>query len=127
MIMTERVGYKRPPHATRWKKGESGNPRGRQKGTPNLKTELAAELGEIIQIKEGGAPRKITKQRALLKALTAKAIQGDSRAAAIVVNMMMRILDHEPPKTEEVRVSAEDSAIIEAFLQQHQSTSDGTK
>ena len=60
--MTERIGYKSPPRATRWKKGKSGNPRGRQKGTLNLKTELAAELGEIIQIKEGGAPRRITKE-----------------------------------------------------------------
>ena len=124
--MTERIGYKRPPRATRWKKGESGNPRGRQKGTLNLKTELALELGEIIQIKEGGAPKKITKQRALLKAITAKAIGGDSRAAALIINLMMRVLETDLPQTEEVRVAAEDSAIIEAFLQQHQST-DGNK
>jgi len=54
--MTESTGYKRPPVATRWKKGQSGNPSGRKKGSLNLATDLIAELGEIIQINEGGSP-----------------------------------------------------------------------
>ena len=57
------VGYRKPPKASRWRKGRSGNPRGRQKGIPSLKTELTQELGEMIAIKEQGQPRKITNQR----------------------------------------------------------------
>jgi len=41
------VGYRKPPKASRWRKGQSGNQRGRQKGVPNLKTELTEELSEM--------------------------------------------------------------------------------
>jgi hypothetical protein len=58
------VGYRNPPKASRWRKGQSGNPRGRQKGVRNLRTELAEELGEIVSISEQGLAKTITKQRA---------------------------------------------------------------
>jgi hypothetical protein len=117
--MTDRVGYKNPPRSTRWPKGQSGNSRGRAKGCRNLKTELAAELGETIQIREGGAPKRITKQRALLKALTAKAIQGDARAASLLVGMMMRLLEPELLPASPIALSVEDEAIVEAFLERN--------
>jgi hypothetical protein len=84
------VGYRKPPKASRWRKGQSGNRRGRLKGTRNFKTELTEELGEIIDIKERGVARRITKQRALVKAMTAKAVQGDTRAANILINIIFR-------------------------------------
>jgi len=59
------VGYRKPPKASRWRKGQSGNRRGRQKGARNLMTELIEELGEAISVKEQGVPRSITKQRAI--------------------------------------------------------------
>ena len=41
-----KVGYGNPPQHTRFKKGQSGNPRGRPKGTLNLATVLARTLRE---------------------------------------------------------------------------------
>ena len=38
------VGYGKPPVATRWQPGQSGNPKGREKGARGLKTDLAAAL-----------------------------------------------------------------------------------
>ena len=38
------VGYGRPPEATRFKPGQSGNPKGRPKGSKNLRTLFAEEL-----------------------------------------------------------------------------------
>jgi hypothetical protein len=119
--MTERVGYGHPPAASRWKKGQSGNPSGRKKGSPNLATDLVAELSEIIQINEGGSPRKITKQRALLKSLAARGIQGDAKAANLILGLMMKLL--EPDRSAEaapVDLSANDEAILEAYLRRAQ-------
>ena len=45
------VGYRKPPKHTRFKPGQSGNLRGRPKGTKNLKTDLMEELGEKILIR----------------------------------------------------------------------------
>lgn len=114
-------GYKRPPVASRWTKGQSGNPTGRKRGTANLKTDLIAEMSEVIQISEGGNPRRITKQRALLKSLTAGAIRGDARAANLILNLLARVLDDEPP-TSNKNVSAEDEAILRTFLAHSQTT-----
>ena len=73
------IGYGKPPKATRFQKGKSGNPRGRPKGSLNLATDLASELGELITVSEHGRPRRVSKQRALIKSLMAKALQGDIR------------------------------------------------
>jgi len=87
------VGYKKPPKRTRFQPGRSGNPRGRAKGTKNLKTDLLEELGEKIVVREGDRPQKLSKQRALLKSVVNRAIKGDARATAIALSTMMRLLD----------------------------------
>ncbi len=87
------VGYGKPPKHTRFQKGRSGNPRGRPKGTKNLKTDLLEELGETIVVREGDRPQKLSKQRALLKSVVNRAIQGDARATAIALSTMLRLLD----------------------------------
>ena len=87
------VGYGKPPKHSRFKPGQSGNPRGRPKGTKNLKTDLMEELGEKIVIREGDRSQKISKQRALLKSVVNRAIKGDVRAVSIALSTMMRLLD----------------------------------
>ena len=71
------VGYGRPPQHTRFKKGESGNPTGRPKGSKNLTTLLEKELKQRVMITENGRRRSITKQEAMVKHLVNKAVSGD--------------------------------------------------
>ena len=78
------VGYRKPPAHTRFQPGQSGNPRGRPRGVNNLATDLAQELSATIQVTEGGVARAITKQRAMVKALLAKAHKGDVRAISVL-------------------------------------------
>jgi hypothetical protein len=78
------VGYKKPPKATQFKKGKSGNPKGRPKEARNLRTDFEAELAERIFVSEGGCRKAISKLRAMMKALVAKALQGDIRACGLV-------------------------------------------
>ena len=87
----DKVGYGRPPKANQFKPGKSGNPKGRPKGSLNLVNDLAAELGEPITVREDGRTRRISKQRALIKSLLAKGIQGDVRAAAAVLALYARV------------------------------------
>jgi Family of unknown function (DUF5681) len=109
------VGYRKPPKASRWRKGQSGNPHGRQKGARNLKTELTEELSEIISVKEQGLARRITKQRALIKAMTAKAVQGDTRAANLLINIIFRLLRPELIEDMPPELTKEDQAILDTF------------
>jgi len=90
------VGYKRPPQNTRFQPGQSGNPRGRPKGRKNLATELSEELAERISIQEGERRLKVSKQRALLKALLNKALKGDTRASAVILRLVAKSIRSDP-------------------------------
>jgi hypothetical protein len=91
----EPVGYGSPPAHTRFKPGHSGNPRGRPKGTRNLKSDLLEELGERITLREGGREVRISKQRALIKSQVARALKGDSRAAGKLFDLYLRVIGLE--------------------------------
>ena len=90
------VGYRKPPKHTQFRKGQSGNPRGRPRGTRNLATDLSAELSEIVRVREDGSSRHISKQRALIKSLMAKVLKGDTRAAATVLALHARVVPEQP-------------------------------
>lgn len=108
------VGYRKPPPHTRFKKGRSGNPKGRPSGAKNLKTELEEELREMIMVREGDSRKPVSKQRALLKSMMAKAVQGDTRAAALIANMVYRLLnDNEPQPSDADALGGDDLAILE--------------
>ncbi len=51
------------------------------------------ELGEKILIREGERSRRISKQRAVVKAVVTRTLKGDARAASLLLSMMMRLLD----------------------------------
>jgi hypothetical protein len=111
------VGYGRPPKHTRFKPGESGNPKGRPKGTKNLATDLSEELAEKIVVNEGGKQLKISKQRAMIKSLLAKALKGDTRAATVLLKLL---IDAEVATTKnEVAetLSEDDQAILARFAE----------
>ena len=58
------VGWGKPPRHSRFKKGQSGSPNGRPPKARNLKTDLVAELGTRIRVREGDREVSISKQEA---------------------------------------------------------------
>lgn len=112
----EKVGYRKPPTKTRFKAGQSGNPNGRPKGSVNLKTDLRSELSEKIRIREGERSLKVSKQRAMLKALVAKALKGDARAANVVLTLVGRLFEPEVVAEQMPALTADDEGILERFL-----------
>jgi hypothetical protein len=81
------VGYASPPAATRFKKGVSGNPKGRPKGSLNVATVFTKTLRERVVINEHGRRKSVTKLEAALKQLVNKAATGDLRAFAQLVEL----------------------------------------
>lgn len=117
--MTDRTGYKRPPVASRWKKGQSGNPSGRKKGSRNLATDLEAELQEMVVVTEGGKARKISKRRALFKSLVANAIKNDQKAMTNLLGLMGKLAGAGQQEEPTIDLTVEDKAIIANFLRRN--------
>ena len=117
--MTRKVGYASPPEHTRWAKGQSGNIRGRPKGKINFAKDLAAELAETIQVSEGGKPKRITKQRALLKSLVTSGIKGDVRAAQLMMNWAAASTDQPEGQTALPPLGPEDLKLLKNYLERH--------
>jgi hypothetical protein len=90
------VGYGKPPKATQFRKGQSGNPQGRPKTNRTLALDLADELREKVTVREKGRSQSVSMRRALLKSLLAKAKKGDTRAIKDVLALYERIV-REPP------------------------------
>jgi hypothetical protein len=109
-----RVGYGSPPLHSRFKKNESGNPRGRPKGARGLKRDIAAMLDQPVRLSDG---RSMTTQQATLAALRAKALKGDFRACEkllALADQHAAELDAKAPAT--APLSEADRAVIEAAL-----------
>ena len=116
MSQSDKVGYKRPPKTHRFKPGESGNPRGRPKGTRNLGTDLKDILGRRVSIREDGKERRISRQEALLLSLYNKALRGDVRAAIAIINMLSKLAPSSAEPPEAPSLSENDERILADFL-----------
>ena len=112
----DEIGYGRPPKHTRFPHGLSGNPKGRPKGTRNLKTDLMEELGEHIMVREGERAQRVSKQRAVVKSLMMRTLKGDARAASLLLSMMMRLLDTDDATDEPFTpLKGEELEILQTF------------
>lgn len=78
------VGYRKPPQHSRFKKGTSGNPRGRPKGTLNMITVLQRALEQTVVIQENGKPKRVSKLEAAFQQVASKAASGDLKAAQLL-------------------------------------------
>ena len=107
------VGYKKPPHHTRFKNGRSGNPRGRLSGSKNLHTLLRDALNEPIMVTENGERRKITKREAIIKQLVNQSAIADWRAVKILLDLLREIEGQaEPTSDETAAFSTADEKVI---------------
>jgi hypothetical protein len=113
-----KVGYGKPPIHTRFKPGQSGNPRGRTKGTLNFATDLKRTLETPITLTDPGKkPRKVSTQKAALLRLREKALKGDARSLDRLLEYA-RIFYAGPIIESATVTSADDQAILDSFCEQ---------
>jgi Family of unknown function (DUF5681) len=106
------VGYGKPPRETRFKRGQSGNPRGRPPGAKNLSTLLNEALNELVVVTENGGRKRISKRRAAFKQLVNDAAKGEWRALKLLVDILQDIERRTEPQTEESSFSLADEKVI---------------
>ena len=78
------VGYGKPPQHTRFKPGQSGNPKGRPKKVgASISETFWKEINTMVIVTENGKSRKISKLEAMAKRHSVKAINGDPKSTEL--------------------------------------------
>jgi len=111
------VGYGKPPAPSRFRKGQSGNPKGRPQGSKNLSTLLDDALNEPVVVSENGKRRRITKREAVLKQLVNKAASGNPRAIQLLLGEMRMVEGREQDSTRGVLFDEADREVIRQLYQ----------
>jgi hypothetical protein len=77
------VGYRKPPKATRFPKGKSGNPGGRKKAKPidDIRTLVDGILDEEVQVRDGAQVRTVSSLEAVLQAYRITALKGNPKSS----------------------------------------------
>jgi hypothetical protein len=111
------VGRGKPPEHTRFRKGQSGNPKGRPKGRRDFNKEIEEVLSAHVVVTENGRPRKVSSRMATLMRLREKALKGDGRAMDRLLELATQHeLARHAAQTERA-LSSTDDAILERYAQ----------
>ena len=84
------VGYAKPPKASRFQPGQSGNLKGRPKGRLTLNEILLEEAARTVKVKVGDDIVQMDKGRALARKLIDMGLQGHMAAARFVTERLVQ-------------------------------------
>ena len=93
------VGYGRPPQKNQFKKGKSGNSKGRPKGRKNIAEIVRAACFEPVKVKDDkGKVRTLPKIKVVVTQVMNGAAKGDLKCAKTLLEILDRfdVLEPEP-------------------------------
>ena len=100
-----------PPKDTRFRPGQSGNLKGRPKGSVSFQTLIERELRKSVVINEHGRQKRLTKQEYIVRRLAHDSIKGDYKAIALLMKLanVASISDAELP---DANVAMPDKSVL---------------
>jgi hypothetical protein len=115
---TRGIGYGRPPIASRFKPGASGNPNGRPKKSRNLKTIIRNALTANVTVREGEKKRSVSKIEGIVLRQLESALKGNDKAALATLKMAAQVglLDVGEVELDSPQLSAGEQQIIDELL-----------
>ena len=110
------VGYGRPPVEHQFKPGQSGNKRGRPKGSKNEATIINGILNRKIKITQNGQTRQISLLEGIHLKFAEDALRGNPKAAAFLLARKQLIESIEQPAA--AALDADERKILDGFIQE---------
>jgi hypothetical protein len=110
------VGYRRPPKATRFTAGKSGNPKGRPKGSRSVGAVLQAIIRRKIAVTENGKTLRIPAIEVMLRRLANDAMRSDPRAMKLLLSLVDRYAESLETTLHLGQMLAEDRDILAQYL-----------
>jgi hypothetical protein len=86
------IGYRKPPKATQFKKGQSGNPKGAKKKAEidDIRLMIEDVLAEPITLRDGERTMTVSKLEAVFRAHRLNALKGDQKAAKALFKLAQK-------------------------------------
>jgi hypothetical protein len=114
----QKIGRGNPPKHTQYRKGTTGNPKGRPKGLKNVSTYLMEAARDHVTATVGGKTRKISKIQATAMQLATKAASGDQAAIGKFLDWMDEIESRAAAaKPTQFPLSAPDVEVLRAIYE----------
>jgi len=112
------VGYGKPPLASRFKRGTSGNAKGRPKGSKNLKTLIRDAMTASISVQEGAKTKRVSRIEGVVLRQLQKALMGSDQAAMAVVKMALQLgfLEGSIDNFDAVALTRDDEQILSELI-----------
>jgi len=131
--MTKR-GYKNPPVEYQFKKGKSGNPKGRprkkKQPSSDLGLDLIAsvhrELGKTISVQENGQHKEVTKLDAFSAQLVAQSVNGKPSQQKMLLNLLTLHKHEETEQQTLEQLQSYDEDLLNDLYDQLNSMNDDT-
>lgn len=106
------VGYGKPPREHRFRQGQSGNSKGRPRGSVNEATTWKKLLLRKVTITEGGRARKISMFELLCRKLLEQSLKGNVKTSTFIFNRFAALMSGKPAPD----ISGDDREVLDAFL-----------
>ena len=107
------VGYGKPPKSSRFKKGQSGNSKGRPKGSRNFRTDFLEALKSPVRVTEKGKAKTMSTQKAVIARLREKALRGDVRTLDRIIALALELGEAAQDSTPTLDI--EDQEILKRY------------
>ena len=112
----DQVGYGRPPKNAQFAKGQSGNPRGRPRGSRSLAAILRQAGNDRVTVTIGGKSTTLSKLEAIAMQMANQAAAGDPKAVHTFLHWMTKTSDAEAALDPGVAVPDESDSRMMAQL-----------
>jgi hypothetical protein len=79
MSKKSNVGFKQPPVHSQYKKGQSGNPKGRRKGSKNARSVFLEQMARLVPAKRNGKSVQVPAMQAVINKAMQAGFHGNAR------------------------------------------------
>jgi len=110
------IGYRRPPKASQFSPGKSGNPKGRPRGSRPVGAVLQDIIQQKVTVTENGKARRIPAIEVMLRRLANDAMRSDQRAIKLLLSLVDRYAESPETAIQLRQMLAEDEAILAEYL-----------
>jgi hypothetical protein len=113
----EKVGYGRPPRHSRFRPGQSGNPKGRPKGVLSIQDGVSEVFRKARRVNIQGKTVWMSTFMIILASQAERAMRGDVAAFRALMPLMLRLVDGDEGGEAVEKLPEEDRRMLADFVE----------